>query len=283
LNYRYALFTLARLFLLCALCGLILAACDNGGGSTAGTGTAVASSPFQVTGVTMAVSPANLGTLPCGTSVTITYTATFHVRADGPGGTATFSYTTGKGQSASDASLVFTAGQSTKTYNFTWQGQLGSGKSGPGLGGVVVSSPNALTSPLVQPTGTCGTITPTPTPGPFVITSVVLTTSVNPTGPITCGTELAKQTYNVTFNIAPHGSGGTIVYSEEPDQSELTPGNTNYYDLTVDPGQTTATVSYFWEDPVSSGIVLPTTGYVQVDAPDKIKSNTVPSLVTGCH
>jgi hypothetical protein len=231
----------------------------------------------------MAVSPSNLGTLPCNTQVTVTYTATFHVRPDGPGGTATFSYTTGNSQSAADASLVFAAGEVAKTYTFTWQGQLGTGKSGPGMGGVVVNSPNALTSPQVKPTGTCGTITPTPTPAPFVITSVVLTTSVNPTGPLTCGTELAKQTYNITFHIAPHSAGGTIVYSETPDQSELTPGTINYYDLTVDPGQTTATASYFWEDPVSAGIVLPTTGYVQVEAPNKLKSNTVPPLVTGCH
>lgn len=231
----------------------------------------------------MTVSPASINGMACGTAVTITYTATFHVLADSPGGTVQFLYTTGSGQKSPTTSLQVGAGKTSQIYTFTWHGQLSANDTAPGTGGIVVNSPNALTSQLVKPAGTCKQVGPTPTPVPFTVTKVVLTTSVTPTGPITCGTEEVKENYNITFYIAPNGPGGTLVFLYTPDQSQTTPTALQNYNLEVNPGQTSVTYSFFWEDPISAGIELPGVAVVHVLAPQAINSNSVPPLVTGCH
>ncbi len=274
-----------RIVLLLLLCGLLLAACGSTSvaSKTASTSTSVTTHPFQVTSVSMAVSPASIGGMDCGTLLTVTYTATFHVLAGGPGGTVHFSYTMDSGRSSPPAVLAMPAGVTTKAYTFAWHGQLATDNVVPGLGGIVVHTPDPLTSTLVKPTGTCRPVTPTPMPVVFVLTSITLTTSVNPTGPITCGTELARETYVATFHILPGGPGGTLFFSFTPDQSETTPGVTAQYSLPVDAGQTSVNYEYFWEDPISEGIALPGIASVHVSAPNDITSNTVAPLVTVCH
>jgi hypothetical protein len=111
--------------------------------------------PFTVTSVDMAVSPATLTGLACGTQTTVTYTATFHIAPGGPGGTIQFEYTTNNGRGSTNASVSVAAGQTTATYSFTWSGQLPADHTAPGNGGVIVTSPNQVNSALVAPTGSC--------------------------------------------------------------------------------------------------------------------------------
>ena len=111
---------------------------------------------FQVTSVDMEVSPTSIAGLACGTQTTVTYTATFHLAPGGPGGAIQFEYTTNNGRSSTNASITVTAGQATATYSFSWSGQLPADHTSPGLGGVMVSSPNQVGSPMVAPTGSCG-------------------------------------------------------------------------------------------------------------------------------
>ena len=118
-------------------------------------GSCVATAAFQVTGVDMAVSPTSIAGLACGTQTTVTYTATFHLAPGGPGGTMQFMYTTNNGRGSTTASLPVAAGQTTATYSFTWSGQLPADHTAPGNGGVIITSPNQLTSALVAPTGSC--------------------------------------------------------------------------------------------------------------------------------
>ena len=47
------------------------------------------------------------------------------------------------------------AGQTTASYAFMWSGQLPPDHMYPEPGGVVVQSPNAISSPLLGPSGTC--------------------------------------------------------------------------------------------------------------------------------
>ncbi len=103
----------------------------------------------------MAVSPQSIAGMTCGSAITVTYTATFHIAANSPGGTIQFTYTVNNGRGSSVASVTVAPGETTKTYSFTWSGNLPLDHTYPGFGGVMTSSPNTITSPLVQPTGKC--------------------------------------------------------------------------------------------------------------------------------
>jgi hypothetical protein len=118
-------------------------------------GSCAVSGPFQVDSVDMVVSPASVAGLSCGMQATVTYTATFHLAADGPGGTIQFFYTTNNGRGDNPASINVAAGQTTATYQFTWSGTLPPDHTAPQGGGVIVSSPNSVTSQLVGPSGQC--------------------------------------------------------------------------------------------------------------------------------
>jgi len=113
------------------------------------------SAAFAVTRVDMAVSPTSLQGMSCGTTITVTYTATIHVAANSPGGTVQFGYTVNNGRSQSTASVHFAPGQTSQTYSFTWHGALPADHTYPEQGGISVTSPNQLISPLVGPSGRC--------------------------------------------------------------------------------------------------------------------------------
>jgi serine/threonine protein kinase len=122
----------------------------------AATATATASTtPFTVQNVNLTVSPASISGYACGTFITVTYTATFTVPANTPGGTVQFSYTTNNGQSLKNGSVTFASGDTTKTFTFTWKGNLPPDHSEPGIGEVITTSPNAVTSNQAQPSGQC--------------------------------------------------------------------------------------------------------------------------------
>jgi hypothetical protein len=114
-----------------------------------------ASAVFQVSSVVMSVNPPSIGGMACGTAVTVTYTAVFHVPSNTQGGVVQFTYTVNNGRGSKPASLTFAPGQTTQSYSFTWSGALPTDHSYPGQGGVQVTSPNQYTSQLVIPTGQC--------------------------------------------------------------------------------------------------------------------------------
>ncbi len=111
--------------------------------------------PFKVTSVDMSVVPASIAGIACGTNLTVTYKATIHVAANGPGGTVQFGYTINNGRGQKMASVTFAPGETSKTYSFTWSGALPVDHTYPEPGGINVTSPNQLLSPLVGPVGTC--------------------------------------------------------------------------------------------------------------------------------
>ena len=118
-------------------------------------GACVSEATFAVTGIDMAVSPSSIQGLTCGSSIVVTYTATIHAAANSPGGTVQFSYTVDNGRSLTPASVIFTPGETSKTYSFTWSGVLPADHTYPQPGGISVTSPNQLISSLVKPEGTC--------------------------------------------------------------------------------------------------------------------------------
>ncbi|MBE3561640.1 MAG: hypothetical protein IMW89_20815 [Ktedonobacteraceae bacterium] len=118
-------------------------------------GTCVESSAFKVTSIDMTVSPKSLTGLKCSTSLTVTYTATFHIAPNSPGGTIQFFYTVNNGRSSAPASVTVGPGETTATYTFTWSGALPADHVYPGQGGVMTTSPNEIISRLVKPEGQC--------------------------------------------------------------------------------------------------------------------------------
>ena len=110
---------------------------------------------FKVLAIDMAVSPQSIAGLSCGSTITVTYTATFHLVPNGPGGTIQFMYTLNNGRSSTNASIAVGPGQTTAIYSFTWTGRATADHVYPGAGGVTTTSPNVVSSALVKPQGAC--------------------------------------------------------------------------------------------------------------------------------
>ena len=247
-----------RLALAC-LTTFLLAACTNTG--SPGSGSTPTATPFSVTSVDLAVSPNSLAGTTCGTSLTLTYTATFHIPAGGPGGTIQFAYTLNNGRSSTNASVVVSPGETTKTYTFTSAGTLPPDHTYPGIAEVLVTSPNEVQSPQVQPSGSCGAS------AAFQVTSVDLAVSPDSLAGIACGSSLTL-TYTVTFHIAAGGPGGTIQFSYTVNNGR---GQTNA-SIAVGPGQTTATYTFTSSGNVGGQYAYPGIAQVLVTSPNAVQS-----------
>jgi len=110
---------------------------------------------FRVTSITVSVTPKTISTWTCGSSIQVVYNAVFHIAPGSSGGTIAFSYTLNNGRSQTAENLTILPGQQLSNFVFTWQGSLPSDHVYPGPGGVLVTSPNSIVSPLVSPSGGC--------------------------------------------------------------------------------------------------------------------------------
>ncbi len=110
---------------------------------------------FTVTSIDMSVTPTTVSLWKCGSSIQVVYNAVFHVVSGSNGGTIVFSYTVNNGRSQTFEKLTILPGQRLSNFVFTWQGSLPSDHTYPGLGGVLVTSPNSLQSQMVSPAGKC--------------------------------------------------------------------------------------------------------------------------------
>lgn len=119
-------------------------------------GTCIAPSAFKVISIDLAVSPQSLTGRSCGTYLTVTYTATFHVAANSPGRLVQFYYSMNNGRgNQGSGNLTFGPGETTKTFSFAWAGNLPADHFYSEPGGVVVTSPNLISSGTLGPAGQC--------------------------------------------------------------------------------------------------------------------------------
>src|SRR5258707_680200 len=83
----------------------------NGGTTLPHPTSTPASAPvaLQVASVAMSVTPASIAGISCGTTMTVTYTATFQVAPNSSGGAVQFTYTVNNGRGQTPASLPFSA------------------------------------------------------------------------------------------------------------------------------------------------------------------------------
>ncbi len=222
---------------------------------------------FQVTGIDMAVQPASIAGLACGSNLTVTYTATFHVPAGSPGGTVDFTYTTTNGRSSMPASIQFAPGQTTKAYTFTSSGVLSPDNTYPGNGGVMTTSPNSITSALIKPTGTC-------TQASFQVTGVDLSVSPSSIAGIACNTNITF-TYTATFHVASGSGGGVIQFMWTANNGRSsTPASIGFT-----PGQTTKTYTFTVNGTLSPDHTFPGVAEVITTSPNSVNSSQV--LPTG--
>lgn len=249
------------------LMSLVACGANGNGGGTSGNPTSSppgGTVPLQVLEVDMALSPQSLNGYTCGTSLTVTYTATFHFPANHAGGQVQFTYTTNNGRGATPASLSVPAGTTSMQYQFVWSGSLPADHTMPAQGGVQVTSPSQLTSALVGPTGAC-TASPN---SAFTVTSVDVVASPPLTGHA-CGTSFTE-TYTATFHIAAGGPGGTIVFTDTTNNGR---GNSPNINLNVAPGQTTATYTFTWQGSLPADHTAPGVGIVLVSSPNDVRSS----------
>ena len=219
--------------------------------------------PLQVTAVTMSVTPGSIAGVSCGTTVTVTYTALFHVRPNSAGGTVQFKYTVNDGRGQTPASITFNPGETTKAYTFTWSGALPFDHTYPEQGGVQVTSPNQLTSPLVGPEGQC-------TSAQFQVTNIAMAVSPTSIQGLSCGTSLVV-TYTATIHVAPNSSGGTVKFSYTVNNGR---GQT-LASITFSPGQTVRTYTFTWSGALPADHTYPEQGGVQVTSPNQLTSPLV--------
>ncbi len=111
--------------------------------------------PFRVTSISMSATPSTTSLWKCGSYIQVVYTAVFHVISGPTGGTIVFYYTINNGRGQTSAKLTILPGQKQSDFVFTWQGSLPSDHFYPEPGGVQVTSPNVIVSPLVGPSGQC--------------------------------------------------------------------------------------------------------------------------------
>ena len=234
----------------------------NGGtGSPHPTSTpSTARVPLKVTSVSMSVAPGSIADLSCGTNLTVTYTALFHVSPNSAGGTVQFDYTVNNGRGQTPASINFNPGETTKSYTFTWSGALPIDHTYPGAGGVQVTSPNQLTSPLVGPAGQC-------TPAKFQVTKIDMAVSPTSIQGLSCGTSIVV-TYTATIHVAANSPGGTVQFSYTVNNGRgQTPAS-----ITFSPGQTIRTYTFTWSGALPADHTYPGPGGIQVTSPNQLTS-----------
>jgi predicted thioesterase len=219
--------------------------------------------PLKVTSVSMSVTPGSLAGLSCGTNLTVTYTALFHVIPNSVGGTVQFTYTVNNGRSQTPASITFNPGETAKSYTFTWSGALPIDHTYPGPGGVQVTSPNQLTSPLVAPAGQC-------TPANFQVTKIDMAVSPTSIQGLSCGTSLVV-TYTATIHVAANSPGGTVQFNYTVNNGRSqTPASLNF-----NPGETTKLYKFTWSGALPADHTYPEAGGIQVTSPNQLTSSLV--------
>ena len=257
---------MAAVILLVVLVGsltLVLYAVRHTPGGPASSTVTANTVPLQVTSVSMSVTPASIAGLACGTNATVTYTALFHVNPNNAGGTVHFTYTVNNGRGQAPASITFNPGETTKAYSFTWSGALPADHTYPGQGGIQVTSPNQLTSPLVAPTGQCAS-------AGFQVTNVTVAVSPSSIQGMLCGTSVVV-TYTATIHVAANGPGGTVHFSYTVNNGRSqTPAT-----ITFNPGQTVRTFTFTWSGALPADHTYPGEGGIQVTSPNQLTSPLV--------
>jgi len=109
--------------------------------------------PFQVVGISISTSPASLTGIACTSTITVVYTATITIAPDSNAGTVQLVWTVGNQHPG--VSVAFAPTQTVKTITISETGKIGRFSPFPHGASLASTSPNAVSSALVKPTGMC--------------------------------------------------------------------------------------------------------------------------------
>lgn len=110
------------------------------------------SGPFVVSSVVASISPVSLTGLACGSTINVTYTATVTIGGNSNGGTVALVATFGTAHR--NISVVFTPGSTVQPWSITVTATLAKVSTIRTVG-FASTSPNAVSSNIVKPTGQC--------------------------------------------------------------------------------------------------------------------------------
>lgn len=233
------------------------------GPASSGPATTVPAALFKVTSIGLTVNPASVAGIACGSQLTVTYTATFHVAPSSPGGTIQFNYTSTNGRGSNRASVAMAPGQTSATYSYSATGTLSGDHTFPGIGEVISTSPNVMNSPQVSTQGVCSSST-------FKVTSIDLVVNPASVAGLACGNQLTV-TYTATFHIAAGGPGGTIQFNYTSTNGR----GSARASVTVAAGQTSATYAYSTTGTLASDHTFAGIGEVITSSPNTVNSSQV--------
>jgi hypothetical protein len=109
--------------------------------------------PFQVVGIGISTSPASLTGIACASTITVVYIATITIAPDSNAGTVQLVWTLGNQHPG--VSVAFAPTQTVKTITISETGKIGRFSPFPHGASLASTSPNAVSSALVKPTGVC--------------------------------------------------------------------------------------------------------------------------------
>ena len=111
--------------------------------------------PFLVQNIAISVTPATITGIACGATLTVINTATITIAPNSNAGTVQLTWTIGN--YSPKTSVFFAPGQTVKTISYTETGQLVAGNTNgfPHHVSLASTSPNAVSSIVIKPTGQC--------------------------------------------------------------------------------------------------------------------------------
>ena len=168
------------------------------------------STPLQLAGVSISLNPSNFGTIACGTSLNIVFSAQITLAS---GGSGVVAYTWNIDHTSIPGNVTFSTGQTVQTVSYTLNNvaiQLTS-TSTVSASINAGSTGSASVSANVVPTGICRL------PGPFQVVSINMSVNPSTVDSVTCGA-FVNITYSATVTIAPDSNAGTVslVWSTNP-------------------------------------------------------------------
>ncbi len=119
------------------------------------TGTCRLPGPFLVQSIALSVSPTTITGITCGTTITVTYTATITIAPDSNAGSVQLVWSIGT--YTPKRSLFFAPAQTIATAFYSETGRLVAGNTNgfPHHVMLASTSPNAVASAIIKPTGLC--------------------------------------------------------------------------------------------------------------------------------
>lgn len=203
---------------------------------------AASSIPLQVHNVIVGASPTVLTQAVCGSSITITFTATIFVNVGSNGGTV--SYTWNVAGSTIPGSVTFNADETSKSITYTLSNVLVQYNTTNISATMATNAPNTVTSTPVQVAGNC-TFS-----GAFTVTGISLSVSPASLSGIACGTSTTI-TYSAVVSIASNSNGGPVLLVWQ------FPRFHHQTKVVFTPGSTTQTATYVITEILAHRVMMP--------------------------